>query len=251
MSMVIYPDRINTIVADEEAAGFEVENLLDDYPSNLWMGTSQDAKLTFTMSGGAAGVGIANTNAKIIVFTLKDASDVLIESSTYNLTGIFNLLQFITNIGYYPVTDLVIPYTYQAGVHKVDLELDTDSVSTDIQAGIARAGFVYAFRDPKAGIRHGLTDFSVKDKYNNESRYYALGSIVHNFSTKTTLLRDTEFFVFLLNLAKQFGETPQMWKLTDLNSNVWSKFLAMEGMPSGDHSYPEHSILSVNWEEVV
>jgi len=248
---VIYPIRINTLVADEEAAGFEVENLLDDSPKNLWKGTSQDAKLTFTMYGGASAVGIANTNAQAIDFTLKDALGATIESASYDMTGISNLLEFITNLGYYSFTSLIIPYTYQAGVHTIDLDLDTESAGTDIHAGIARAGFTYGFKNPHSGVKHGLKDFSVKDKYNNGARYYELGDIVNVFEASATLARDASFFLFMRNLALQFGETPQLWQISDLENHFWTVFAALEGLPSGTHGYPDHSILDVKWEEVV
>lgn len=246
---VIYPDMITAVLADEQNANFPDDNISDDHPKQVWRATSKDAKLTLTVGGGSDTVAIYNTNARTIVFTLKDSLGATIESATYDLSGIDTYLEFFRDSGDY-WEHLWIEYTYQADQHTI--ELDFTAADTDIvEAGVVRAGLAYEFPEPQYGLSEGLVDYSIRKELNNGSLYYRKRDIARTFSGSVMVERQPYFYRMMKTIARNVGPQPLAWKVIgSATSQEWCVFATLDTMPSGNHQYPIHSVINFSLKEV-
>lgn len=249
---VIYPEKTSAVLADEENANYPDDNVLDDHPKKVWKGTSQDAKLTITVDGGANAVGIFATNAQSIDFTLKDGDGATVETGSYDLTGIDTFLKFLTDTGL-AWTELWIDYTYQADSHTVELEFDTEDAGTVIEAGVVRAGLAREFRNPQLKLKEGLRDFSIEKELNNGATYYRLRNIVRTYSGNFRAERLWDFYVFIREIFKTIGAQPLAWQVIDVNGEPWTVYAraTKTRLPSGSHDRAKSALVSFYLEEVV
>ena len=67
---VIYPNNILNIQADEETVGFEIENVLDNYPKRVWRAESQSATVIIDVDRYSNAIALFNSNGKYIRFTV-------------------------------------------------------------------------------------------------------------------------------------------------------------------------------------
>ena len=225
--------KITSITASSEDASYLKENVEDDFRTNLWKSTSSSlATLTLSVSSGAQAIGIAYTNAPTVRVLVSGG----VHDSTYTMDT------------YHP--NLFVNYGTVATAHTVTLAF-ADPGTTVPYCGIIRCSNIHEFKNPRYGLNEGMTDYSVKKRTNNGALYYLQRNIVRTFSGSIDVNRDTEFWVFMHQIAMSRGSAPMFWQITDINKTDWGVFAELNDMPSGSHDNPEDSTISFSLTEAI
>ena len=246
----IYPDNVTAVLADEANANYPDDNISNDHPKKVWKATSEDAKITLTVSEGSNCVGIFNTNGTTITVTVKNAAEdtILVAAQEFDLSGIDTYYKLITDSGS-AWTSLWIDYDYQAVEHKVIIDFERGSGI--IEAGVIRAGRANNFKNPKYGIKEGRKDYSIIKELNNGAFYIRKRDIVKTFGGSIFVERDREFYEFMTDIVTANGASPLAWKVTDQSEHDWTVFARFSGMPNGVHKTKNYGEINFNLLEVV
>ena len=142
-------------------------------------------------------------------------------------------------------------YTKQIAAHTATIKLTAGSGET-VEAGIVRAGTLLTIRNPQYGASETLVDFSVKTALRNGALYTKKLEIVRSFSYSMDVTRESQFRN-LMDLYDYYGPTPFAMLIDDEvgNDNMWCVFGAFNDVPSGNHSYPSDSVVSISILEAV
>lgn len=252
---LILDNTITAVSADSSAEGYPASFILDSKPKRIWQADGLDtATLSCSVAGPIDTLAVFNTNAQSIAITITNpnafqwsADDIVWPEVSWSPTFSDIGFDIQTKAGskafwgeFPPVT---IPVT-------VDITLATATGSV-VHAGVVVVGKRVEFRDPHRGIRQGLHDYSIEEKLQNGSDYYKLRDIVRTFDATITVDRDLSFYRFMHDFARTYGKTPKAWQLTGLNSFEWVVYARLTDMPSGAHSYPDHSPINFSLIEVI
>lgn len=253
----IYPDRITAIIASEENANYPVSNVQTDYIKEKWKALSASATLLLSVSKGA-GVAVFGTNATTLTVTAGAgltaswasgaawaSGAVWMSPDTFPVTTIYDLSA--SNVG-----ALWGDYDEIAYPHVVEL-IFTGAAGSIIEAGVVRAGDVNTYRDPNAGITEGLRDYSIIKELNAGAFYTKKRDIVRTFGFKILATRDVKFYNFLLDVIQQHGPGPLAWRIvhSSITDWEWVVYARVDGMPRGQHDFPQHSYLDILLIEMV
>ena len=67
-----------------------------------------------------------------------------------------------------------------------------------------------------------------------------------------TLDRDTDFYVFMLDISKALGSNPFAIRVSTNKTNwEWVVYVRFDGLPGGNHGYPKDSEVAFNLLEVL
>lgn len=248
----LYPDVIDTVSADEEAAAWPVENVLDEHLQNPWLATSKDAQLKLTVDDVSSCFALAGTNAVSMTVTIKDSTETstLWGPETYDLTGILDFYQFFTQTGIQQTT-IVVPYTEQYVSHVIILDLAAETGET-LEVGAARAGILRGVDSTGWNFQEGLKDYpKTKVDLPSGGQLYEKGNTATTFGLDVFAHRTDTFWVIVRQLAKQIGEEPIFFQVTTLDSPLWTVFSHFAGLPGGDHSTLEYCRLKMDLIEAL
>lgn len=175
-------DNITSVTASSEDAEFPAESLLNDWPSDCWKAASgTSATLTFEVSKGSA-IELYNTNATEATVWAGSGESYTNETG-YTLESGYSF----TDDEVYTETTSDLPgvggrlwseYPEMMTPHIVKIMLTADTVP---YAGIARAGMVEEFGNPKNSMKEGSKDYSIERELNNGADYFRKRSIVRTF----------------------------------------------------------------------
>ena len=211
-------DNVTAVVASSENANFPATNLQDDFTTNLFKATGTSVKLTFSVSKGQA-IEILNTNATSATVTVGTGGDYELESG-WSLESGYSLEddESATVVYSLPGSNgrLWADYTYRSTPHIVTVALSGSSVIT---AGIARAGVVQSFNNPKRKNKEGSDDLSIERELNNGAFYYRKRNVVREFSALQILESRANAWIFKHSIFDAVGPEPLAIKLID-NSNI-------------------------------
>ncbi len=253
---LIYPDSVSSITASAEDANYPAANLMDDHPKKVWKGTTNSATLTVNV-GGAGALAIIATNAIEVTLSITPP-----ESAQWDTD-----IEWDTGIEWKAYTGITFTETkYLSGTIRGAAWFEmsrTDSFSAEIvltaaagqviQAGVVTAGVLREFRDPARGIKEGLRDYSIVKELNNGAFYTRKRDVVRTFGFSITEDRDTDFYVFMRDIARELGPDPAAWRI--LTNNVtgweWIVFGRFDGLPQGAHSLPSYSQIDAKIVEVL
>lgn len=250
-------DNITSVTASSEDAAFPDDNLLNNLTNDVWKAASgTSAMLTFEVSKGSA-ILILNTNAIAAsiwagsgeTFEWESgfswetdwswADDEVSTSMTFDLPGIRGRLWVE-----YP--EFTIP-------HVVKVTLTTASGVP--YAGIARAGVVQEFADPKYGISEESEDFSIEKELNNGSTYFRKRSVVRTFDDLELLETRANAFLLKHDIFDAVGPEPLAIKLishaTDITDDEFILFAKRLSSPQISHVTKTHSKIKLSLSEVV
>jgi hypothetical protein len=256
---IIYPDKINSVSADEEDTEYPVANLTDNHPSKKWKATSYDAELTIEMQGGSDSISVIWTNAVSATVTISDAPSVVWDTDIVWDSGISWFTQ--TNSEEeetFTFSDdddnsFVCNYTERTSVHTITIALSAYTMET-LEAGIVSGGPITTFVDPHYGIQEGMNDHSILKMMSNGTFYYKKLDRARTFSGLLTLERDSDFYAFMLDLVKEIGPEPFVCQIVSSGSTdpEWTVYVSFQAnMPQGVHHTPNYSQLSFQLTEVL
>ena len=239
---ILCPDRVTSVVADEENTDYPISNVENDYVEEVWKATTTTAKVTLTVSQGN-GCFVYGTNATGITVTVKDG--VVPQASTQT---------FGTSNG---KGALWVDYATIDHEHTIELDFVFVPIivgpSDIVDAAIIRAGDVSSFRDPSQGMAEGLKDYSIIKELNTGALYIKKRAIVRTFNFSVTEDRATDFYKFMLDIMRERGAAPLAWRILSDSSTAWEwiVFVSPEAMPQGDHFSYAHSKLDITLIEAV
>ncbi len=253
---VIYPDNTLTITADEENGNYPIENVQDDYIKKVWKATSNDAVIDITASSGSA-LALFGSNATSVIVKARDGAEgvqwgggVTWDSPSWvaevltSQTIVFDTLPTDQSALWCDLTNYPSNFT-------VEITLSSVAGST-LEVGVIRIGTVRDFRDAAYGIEEGLVDYSIRKELNSGAWYYRKRDIVRTFSLSLLEDRASDFYTFMHNVALVRGQQPLAWRLSEnVTDWQWIVYATFDGLPSGTHLYPNHSVINIQLEEVV
>jgi len=237
------------ITVGEEDTSYPKEYMLNNYPRLHWKGTNilgNAVTITISMPTQSNTIALFDIEATEVVFTLKDSSNVTIETTTYDMDALTSYYEMTVGTFYQNMqrVPLWIDYTFLDDNHTITLDIKNESGAVP-EIGIMRGGMSYNLAyNPRAGLQEGLVDYSIKKKNINGSDYYSKKPIIRTFSGSSLVSRDEEFYYILYRIAQLKGEEPLAWKVTSLGSDQWAVFAKLDGMPTGSHDLPAYSNLS-------
>ena len=256
---IIYPDIITSVAADEENAAYPATNLQDNHPNKVWRATSRDAVVTVQVAAGANAVAVFSSNALTVSVSLYETE----ESVEWN-TGI----EWDTNVEWfensgagpeYSVYDLSssnegafwAEYATRYVPHQLTLTF-TAAIGEIVEAGVIAAGASHSFNDPQYGIQEGLIDYSIIKKLANGAFYIKAQDVVRTFTGEITLTRDSDFYTFMLDIARALGPNPFACRIsTNVTNWEWVVYARFDGLPQGVHGYPDDSEIQFSLLEVL
>lgn len=252
----IYPDNILSISATEENSNYPVSNLLDEHPKKVWKGTSRDATVEAVVSGGSA-LAIIYTNAVSINLILSSGQTINWDSGIDWMGGV---AWDQSGNNDYSETKLLtgntdgcawFDFAERNSSFSVIIEL-TAEAGEIIQAGILRCGICNSFENPSYGLREKLKDYSIVKELNNGAIYVRKKEVVRVFSGRILEDRDSDFYTFLLKVARNVGPQPLAWLVVSNGGSRWIIYGGFSAnMPEGHHDQPAHSWINFHLVEVV
>jgi len=253
----IYPDCISSISADEENADYPVDNLLDEHPKKVWKGESRDAIVTAVITAGGALVVFA-TNATSVSLVISSGQSISWAGGiswdsgiSWDTSGDSDVSETTLLSG---EIDGVAWWDFAAARTSnftaiISLTADAGKI---IQAGIVRCGTANAYRDPNAGIREGLRDYSIVKELSNGATYIRKRDVVRTFEFDLWEDRDTDFYLFMLDVSRALGPEPMPWRIMDtVTDEEWIVFARFDRMPGGAHDLPAQSRINISLLEVL
>lgn len=134
---------------------------------------------------------------------------------------------------------------------KVDLVFSSTSRKV-IEVGVIRCGISYnADVNPQRPMTEELVDYSIVRELSNGATYVKKRDIVREFSGELYLARERDFYNFMYGVAREIGQQPIAWKITDINLIDWIVFGRLTNMPVGRHSDPDRSRVNFKIREVL
>ncbi len=254
----IYPDNISAISADEEGAGYPVTNLQDNHPKKVWKGTSRDAIVTAIVSGGGA-LAIIATNATSITIAISSGQTWVLDTGWALDTG-----WVLDTTGSSDTTETsLLPGDISGCLWSDFAAARTSSFTATItltaaageiiQAGVIKCGTLRTFVDPRYGIQEGLRDYSIVKELNNGATYTRKRDVVRDFNFSIIEDRDTDFYIFMITVAKALGPVPIAWRIctVTVTDSEWIVFCRFDQMPRGSHDFKSHSQIDISLLEVL
>jgi len=234
--ILIYPDRLSSVVADSEDGSFPATNLQNDKPKRYWKSSGSNiGVLTATVSGYSDQIGIFNTNAESVAIDIESGTE------TFNI-------------------DLTSPhdhnrcwqsYTEQTATHTVEITL-TAPVGSAVYAGCLKIGDGVTIANPQYGISESRRDFSIVKELNNGAYYIRKKDSVRTFDVSFIEDRATDYYLFT-QIADYYGPNPLAILLVDNSDDdhEWAIFGHILSPFSASHSNLDHSGVGFSIVEAV
>lgn len=253
----IAQNKIISITASSEAAGFPATRLLDEHPKRAWQAVSGDnsATLTAEVIGGCSDIMVAGTNAATALVVVSDPNAIDWEAGIDWEPGVewASLPAALTAsvVQRSQSKSLWIQLSDSVGI---PCELALTLIGPGgiaVYAGIVTAGIAdtYGGRNPAYGMEHTRIDFGISAENSNGSFYYKKRDNVREFRCDGIALRADA--IRMLDTFDNLGRNPSGWRLTDLEGNDFVIFGRFADAPQISHSYFSHSEFSFSIIEVL
>lgn len=221
---------ITAVSATSENANYPAVNVLSDSQLEPWIAGSQTATLTMTVSGGANGVGLVGIESMTVGIVVKDGGGAVVASTSIDLSGIDDYLQWMTDTGSKRTTCGFL-YPYQMASHTIEVTVDSGSPAVMPEIGRAGAGGVMAWRHPM-DVELSLDERgAVEETFYDGGRYYVPGEAVKIFAGSIRHDLTTEFWVWIDRLGGAVKKRPIFWWITDQDNINWLVFAAFRTLP--------------------
>lgn len=216
---IIYPSRINSVVASEENAAFPDDNVLTRYVAEKWKALTETAKLYFVVAANSDSVAVYGTNATSITITVSDGIGVAWGSTAdWGSTAAWATYSTLTDT--YDLTAGGIgsgwgTYTSKTDVHIVEIKFTVAS-PTIIECGKVQIGPGNAFNDIQSQPVEGLHDYSIVEQLASGGFYVYSHACVRPFQF-TVIETKANCYIMMLDIFKKNGlNIPLAMKLTDV-----------------------------------
>jgi hypothetical protein len=247
-------DNVTSVTADSEDANFPVENLQDDFTTNVWKATATTATLTVYVSKGSA-LEILNTNATSAIVKAISGEDYDFEAGWAFEAGwdfAANIVETATVVYSLPGTGgrLWADYSLFAVAHTVTVEL---TAAANVYAGILRAGNVETFPDPALGLGESAIDYSVEKELNIGASYYRKRNVVRQFNEISLIDTRANCFALKHEIFDAVGPEPLAIRIISGGSITDWEFVAFAKCLNSqiEHITPDCSRISFTLEEVI
>ena len=248
----ITKNSMSNLTADSENENYPIDNVLDEHPKRKWKAASVgESTVQFSTASGNNCLAIFNTNATKAVITLTDPNGVEweagVEWSNVDFAGEHEL----TTLQQGDSFSLWVDFNNTNSTISVSIKLTT-TVAEPVEVGIIRCGISNNIGvNPLRGVREGLIDYSIVKPLSNGAEFLKKRDIVRTFSGRLYLDRDRDFYNYMYAIAREVGQEPIAWKITDLNLSDWTVFGKLNAMPNGSHDDPSKTNISFNIREVL
>jgi hypothetical protein len=257
MTGIVY-NTVSGVTASSQHPEYPVDNVLDDHPKKVWMSDNTGmSSLTFYIDEETDAITLFGTNAIKILFHISDPNgiewEILVEwdsetgwsNNVGYGTGLFELYQ---NGDTYAIWLDIDPVS-------IPLEVTMELVAADdapVEVGILWTGKkVEMDTNPSMGLNEGLIDYSITKELSNGAIWVKDRDIVRYFSGEIDVIRERKFYEFLYGIARNIGQNPIPWKITNLNTTDWILFGKFDSMPSGSHYSINNTRISFAIKEVL
>jgi len=241
---VIYPDRIQSISASSSASGFPVENLLDDWPQNIWKATSNTASITIEVGGSSDAIAMFNVNADTVTINVEDEDQIEIDLRVIDTYE--SLILDTPNI----YREFFIEYPYKAVQHTITIELEAPEGDI-VSAGIIRAGLSRTFSNPDYPLQETWQDYSIIKRTVTGRTYVVHKPKARKLSGSFLAPFESDFLKFI-TLYRELDFKPFAWLVaSDVDDKHFAVFARFENPPSIRHAYPGYVVINFILEEVV
>jgi hypothetical protein len=250
-------DNITAITASSEDANFPVENLQNDFTTDLWKATAGvlTATLLLSVSKGKA-VELLNTNAISATVTVgMGGGDYDFEAG------------YVAESGYVleanvPISTIVSILPGAAGRLWADYpEYTTPHVVTivltalaTVMAGIVRAGNVETFRDPAYNNSEVSDDYSIEKELNNGADYFRKRNVTRRFGSLSIMETRANAWKFKHSIFDAVGPKPLAIRLIEegnITDDEFVLFAKRGSSPQVSHFSGTHSRIDFDLKEVI
>ena len=236
--ILMYPERLSTVVADSEDGSFPATYLLNNKPKRYWKSAGPNiATITATVAANSDQIGLFNTNAVSAAIDIK-LLGVSQETFSIDLTSPHSHPRFWQS------------YTEQTAVHTIEIELTAPSGEA-VYAGVLKVGKGVSINDPSYGLTESRRDFSIVKELNNGAYYIRKKDSVRTFDLRFLEDRAVDFYRFTA-VADYYGPNPVAILLAEgIDDLEWCIFGHILNPFSAQHAYLNHSSVSFNIVEAV
>jgi hypothetical protein len=236
--ILMYPERLSSVVADTEDGSFPATYLTNDKPKRYYKSAGSNiAVITATVAAYSDQMALFNTNAEGADVDVK-LSGVSQETFSIDLTSPHSHPRFWQT------------YTEQTAIHTIEITL-TAPVGEAVYGGVLKVAKGVDIANPSYGIGESRRDFSIIKELNNGAYYIRKKDPVRTFSIQFLEDRATDFYSFT-TVADYYGPKPlAILMAEDIDDLEWSIFGHILNPFSSDHAYIDHSKTSFSIVEAV
>jgi hypothetical protein len=236
--ILIYPEKLSSVVADTEDGSFPATYLQNDKPKRYWKSAGSNvAVVTATVAANSDQIALFNTNAETVGLDIK-VSGVSQETFNLDLTSPHSHNRFWQS------------YTSQGVIHTIEVTL-TAPAGEAVYGGVLKCGTGVSIANPAYGTTESRRDFSIIKELNNGAYYIRKKDSVRAFDLSFTEDRATDFYRFTA-VADYYGPNPLAILLAeDIDDHEWSIFGHILRPFSSRHAYPAYSTVSFSITEAV
>ena len=281
--IVLYNNNIvtNSLSASSVDANYPVSNLLNDHVKHVWKGTTNKATLEFCATAGEV-IALFGTNAITIKASVGTGSSIEWESGpslemnwstiiswdVVTIDWISEQVSWEDKVIWIGDETVLFDYTYDLSTSSIGslwinypdglnqtktvfIKL-TCAAGDYIHAGVLRAGDIFEMRDPDYGMSEKLQSYSIIKELNNGSFFFKKRESAREFGCKWEIDRDHDFYTFMYDIMRVYGEIPMAWRLSSTLTNPeWIVFARPSSMPSASHDYPMQSTMEIELIEAI
>ena len=236
--ILMYPEKLSSVVADTEDGSFPASYLENNKPKRYWKSSgSNTGVITATVAANSDQIGLFYTNAE------SAAIDVLVgavsqETFNIDLTSPHSHNRFWQS------------YTAQAVIHTIEITL-TAPAGEAVYAGVLKVGLGVDLVDPAYGIGESRRDFSIIKELNNGAYYIRKKDPVRTFNVSFLEDRATDFYSFT-KVADYYGPNPvAILVAEDIDDLEWAIFGHILNPFSASHAHLNHTSVSFTITEAV
>lgn len=192
---IIWPSNITAVLASSQAAGYEDDMVLNDWPGSRWKANATTAQtLTVTVAAPAA-IYLGYTNyAGPLTYTTKTGGGATVATGSLTANAGGGLYHYWYEP---PAPGTIASVVFSFG-----------SVASAVQVGIVRAGAKNDFGDPELDMADAPVGKGIVNETSNGSRYVKHRESVDAYSGEVNVALDATGRCPLVALGRTIGARP-------------------------------------------
>lgn len=230
---VVPSNNITSISSSAQDATYIDDNVLTEFPEQVWKSTGTSGTLTARVSAGST-VCVYNHNADTITVTIKTTGGATIEGPTeYDYTAYT-----------YGLDCLWHEYSTLTYAHDVEIAF-TDGRANPVYAGVVFIGGRVEFQNPDAGMQMRWVPYARVYNLSCKSSFRVLKNMKRNFFMQAPQPRNSDLY-YLWEQVKNFSCNYSVpWLIRDEDKRKFNVYGYMPNFGVAAHVYPENSIYPI------